>query len=294
MDAAFRWSAPVRIPLSSPAVDEFSLTGDESHAILAFKNDQGNVFMKVRDATPNSWSGDEIARDPAGNDIKTPGFLSCPAVLEVTESSGRRVLLGLFPEGDQGLLRLYSQDPSNGRWVKSPWQLSDESTIGRPTMTWEPVGAGSPMPGRLRIFYLRRPTVGGDRIVRQRTLQAIGLGAQSVLRLVDEDHDNGLVLRQRGRRSVRTGSRFQRPARGGHCSAEGGPLTATLPRPAPEGRRHRRFRAEELERLGGPWRGHVPDAALRGRASQLQALAVLTCERSAEGFPGASEQQVFQ
>ena len=190
MNGAFRWSTPVAIPLASPAVDEFSLTGDESHAILAFKNAQGNVFMKVRGATPNSWSGDEIARDPAGNDIKSPGFLSCPSMLEVTENTGRRVLLGLFPEGDQGLLRLYSQDPSNGRWVKSPFELSDEPTIGRPTMTWEPVGAGSPMPGRLRIFYLHRPSVGGDRIVRQRTLQAIGLGPNTVLRLVDEDHDN--------------------------------------------------------------------------------------------------------
>ena len=37
---------------------------------------------------------------------------------------------------------------------------------------------------------LHRPSDGSNRIVRQRTLQAIGLGAGSVLRLVDEDHDN--------------------------------------------------------------------------------------------------------
>jgi hypothetical protein len=190
MNGEFRWSAPVVVPLASPAVDEFALTGDESHAILAFKNAEGNVFMKVRDAASNSWSGDEIVRDSAGNEIKSPGFLSCPSILEVTENTGRKVLLGVFPEGDQGLLRLYSQDPSNGRWVKSPWKLLDEPTIGRPTMTWEPVGLGSPMPGRLRIFYLQRPSTGGDRMVRQRTLQAVGLGPQAELSLEGEDHDN--------------------------------------------------------------------------------------------------------
>lgn len=189
MTADFKWSTPVAIPVSSPVVDEFSLTGNESHTILGFKNAQGNAVMKVRGAAPNSWDGDEVVRDLAGNAISVPGFLSCPALLEVADSSGRKVLLGLFPAGPQGFLRLYLQDPSNGRWAPSPWQLSDEPTIGRPAMSWEPVGPGSPMPGRLRILYLHR---GGDgnRIVRQRTLQAIGLGAGAQLKLVDEDHDN--------------------------------------------------------------------------------------------------------
>jgi hypothetical protein len=189
MTADFKWSAPVAIPVTSPAVDEFSLTGNESHAILGFKNAQGNVMMKVRGAAPGSWGGDELVRDAAGNAIPIAGFLSCPALLEVTASGGTKMLLGLFPAGPQGLLRLYSQDPSNGRWIPSLWQLSDEPTIGRPAMSWEPVGPGSPLPGRLRIVYLHR---GGDglRIVRQRTLQAIGLGAGAQLKLVDEDHDN--------------------------------------------------------------------------------------------------------
>jgi hypothetical protein len=88
------------------------------------------------------------------------------------------------------VLRLYSQDPANGRWLLSPWVLTDESTIGRPAMTWEPVGAGSPLPGRLRIYYLHRPGSGNNRVVRQRTLQAVGLGASAQLQLIDEDHDN--------------------------------------------------------------------------------------------------------
>jgi hypothetical protein len=45
------------------------------------------------------------------------------------------------------------------------------------------------MPGRLRILYLHRGD-DGNRIVRQRTLQAIGVGSAAQLKLVDEDHDN--------------------------------------------------------------------------------------------------------
>ncbi len=190
MTQNFQWSSASAIPVTSPAVDEFSLAGDDTHTLLAFKNAQGNVMMKVRAATPDSWSGDELVRDQSGAAIGPLGFLSCPALIEVADSAGKRMLLGLFPIGDKGLLRLFSQDPANGRWNPMPWGLSDEATIGRPAMSWEPVGAGSPMPGRLRIFYLHRPDTGNDRVVRQRTLQAVLTLAGLSLKLIDEDHDN--------------------------------------------------------------------------------------------------------
>ena len=190
MTASFQWSTATPIPVSVPAVDEFSLTAAGSTLLLAFKNANGNVVLKVRGASPGSWGGDEVARDAAGDPVLVPGFLSCPAILNVTESSGRRVLLGLFPQGPLGLLRLYSQDATTGRWLPSPWELSDEASIGRPSMTWEAVAPGSPLPGRLRLFYLHRPSEGDNRIVRHRTLRAIGLGSTAVPRLVDEDHDN--------------------------------------------------------------------------------------------------------
>ena len=133
MTADFHWSAATPIPVTSPVGDEFSLTGNEAHAILGFKNAQGNVVMKVRGATPNSWDGDEVVRDVAGNPIMIVGFLSCPSLLEVTESNGQKVLLGLFPATDKGLLRLYSQDaPTDvGRRARGNCRMSRPSAVPR-------------------------------------------------------------------------------------------------------------------------------------------------------------------
>jgi hypothetical protein len=183
------WSAPRRIPTSAVSVDELSLTGNDDTAILAFKNEQGLVVIKVRSSAPGTWSGDEIARDVSGTEIGLLHAGSSPGLLEATHRDGTRVLYGAFPLAHLGQLFLYEQDPATGRWKRDPFKRPVENVTGRPAMSFEPVAAGSPLPGRLRILYLKRGD-DGNHAVGQMTLVAKGLGPSASLELVAQHHDN--------------------------------------------------------------------------------------------------------
>jgi hypothetical protein len=63
------------------------------------------------------------------------------------------------------------------------------SSIGRPALAMEPVASGSPLPGRLRLMYIR-PGADDKDIIYMMTLEAIGLGASARLKMTDEIHDN--------------------------------------------------------------------------------------------------------
>jgi len=182
----------VDVPLQAPPqlANRASLAGDDSHSILAYKNDQGFPVIKVRQNTTGTWDPDEPVRDPTGAPTQAIGAGSSPGILEATFRNGTRTLLAVFPETEQGLLRLFTQDPATGRWVRSPWRMTEEASIGRPALAFKPIAAAdSPLPGRLFILSMRRsPT--GNNIVRERTLVAVGLAPNATLTIADEDHDN--------------------------------------------------------------------------------------------------------
>jgi hypothetical protein len=219
MGADFSWTDPVAIPLGATAIDEMSLAGNDAHTILAYKNSQGFPVMKVRHSSSGAWDPDESVRDPAGAATPAIGAGSSPGLLEATFRGGTRTLLAVFPETDQGLLRLYTQDASTGRWVKSPWKMGEEGSTGRPALAFKPIAAAdSPLPGRLFMLSMRR-SPSGNNIVRQRTLvvrqqppvvtglgagtaptgagpglvaapTGTGFGLVATPTMADEDHDN--------------------------------------------------------------------------------------------------------
>jgi hypothetical protein len=182
------WTTPVHVPNRSLSAEEFSLAGNDDHTILAFKTAQGNPIIKVRHTSTGTWDLDEPALDSTGAPISAIPAGSSPGLLEAQTRNGLQ-LFAVFPNTDQGNLRLYYQDPANGHWIVSPWSNNEEPSMGRPALAFEPVDPNSPLPGRLRILSMRRSDTGIN-VVRMRSLQAIGLGAAAVPKLVDEDFDN--------------------------------------------------------------------------------------------------------
>lgn len=194
LSADLTWSAPRRVPTSERVEDDPSLTGNDDRTILAFKNARGVVVIKVRHSSLGTWDPDEIARDEAGSEIGRIPEGTSPAILEATHGDGTRVLYGAFALADRGALRMYRQDPATGRWRANPFELpTDETVFGRPALSFEPVAAGSPLPGRMRVLFPQRGE-DGRKPIRELTLQAIGLGPGAAARLVGRFHDNSDFL----------------------------------------------------------------------------------------------------
>jgi hypothetical protein len=184
------FSAPRRVPGTERAAGDLSLTGNDEHTLLAFKNTRGVVVTKVRHSAPGAWDPDEIAHDESGQEIGIVPDGTSPAILEATHADGTRVLYGAFALGPRGALFIHRQDPATGRWIRNAFSIStEERVLGRPAMTFEPVGAGSPLPGRLRVLFVQR-TDDGKKPIRELTLQASGLGPLTRTRLVSRFHDN--------------------------------------------------------------------------------------------------------
>lgn len=183
MSNGFAWSAPVAIAVSGGATDELSLAGSTTESFLAYKDASGRAVLKRRDGN-GAWGADEVVTLSSGSALGALGPGSSPGIL----LSGNR-LFGAFPVGQSGSLRLMERSAADGRWSNTPWQMSASSSIGRPALAMEPVGSGSPMPGRLRLMYIS-PGAESKDIVRIMTLEAIGLGASANLKMTDEIHDN--------------------------------------------------------------------------------------------------------
>ena len=188
MTSDFNFSNPVPVRTGSPAQDEFSLAGHDDVTILMFKNNLGNPVMKVRSNSNDTWDGDEPVRDMSSVQIGPLAPSSSPGLLEATVNGGQRVLYAVFPLTDQGVLNLYAQDPATGLWKPAPWQMPTHS-IGRPALAMDPVGAGSPMPGRIRILYLQRGST-DNHLVQQAILRANGIGANAPIAFANENFDN--------------------------------------------------------------------------------------------------------
>ena len=190
LSAALTWSTPRPVPGARPVVGDPSLTGDDDRTILAFKNERGVVVIKVRQNSSGTWDPNEIARDPEGNEIGLLPEGSSPAILEATHGDGTRVLYGAFALGPRGALFIHRQDPATGRWIRDAFPIStDEPTLSRPAMAFEPVDPASPLPGRLRVLYVQRDAA-LKKSIREATLQASGEGPLKTVRLVARSHDN--------------------------------------------------------------------------------------------------------
>ncbi len=190
MGANLAWSAPAPIATASGAIGEVSLAGGSTEGFLAYKNAAGQTVLKRR-TSAGVWGADEIAADATGAQLAALAPDASPGILLAAYKDGRNVLLGAFPIGPTGGLQLHERDAATGRWARSAWPMGANATIGRPALAIEPVAAGSPLPGRLRILYIRRPAdADGRDIVRLKTLEAIGLGAAARPELTDEIFDN--------------------------------------------------------------------------------------------------------
>lgn len=184
------WTAPQHIRTTFVQFGEISLTGDDDHTILAFKNQQRVVTTMERSSASGAWGADQVALDLTGAEIgRLPGNAS-PGILEVTRRDGTRVLYGAFPLSDRGTLVLYERDPATGRWKQDPFAFPDERAMGRPALAFEPVEASARIPFRLHLLYLQQGT-DDNHVVRRATLVAKGLGPLVQMALVPKDHDNG-------------------------------------------------------------------------------------------------------
>ena len=188
MTTDLNFSNPVAIRTASPAQDEFSLAGHDDVTILMYKNHLGLPIMKVRSSSNGTWDGDEPVRDATSIQIGPLAPSSSPGLLEATVNGGTRTLFAVLPMTDQGVLNLYQQDPTNGTWKPTPWQTTAHS-IGRPAISMDPVGAGSPMPGRIRILYLQRGST-DNHLVQEAILRANGIGPNATIAFATENFDN--------------------------------------------------------------------------------------------------------
>jgi hypothetical protein len=190
----FKWSRPVRIVTSTTPRDELSLAGNEKTVYLAFKGGSENRVTLKQRTEGGVWGDDEVARDTANALLRRLGSGSSPALLHVAIPTGG-VLYGAFPQQDpdadrNGKLRLYSFVSATRRWEESPWLSGSQGTQGKPAMAWKSLPAGSALPGRLHLFWMRR-NAAGETIVKEQSLIAKNENGVLEIRMgLTSDHQN--------------------------------------------------------------------------------------------------------
>ncbi len=185
--APWGFSTPRRLTTSALAVEELSLAGDDTTVYLAYKAIDGRPMIAAR--TAGLWSDDELARDETGAMFAPLGDGSSPALLEAGTATAR-TLYAVFP-ADSGKLRLFTFDRTTRRFVRSPWPLVEEPSVGKPALAWVPTPPGSALPGRLHLFSIRRAS-NGRSIIRDRMLIAKrdANGVPQLSMGLDSDHQN--------------------------------------------------------------------------------------------------------
>lgn len=181
------WTTPKPIATVEPAIAEISVTGKDARAWLAYRAQDGSAYLKARDAAGN-WAADEPVTDAANAEIDVaPG--ASPGLLLMTDGAGAERLIGAFPVQPGGAVVLYERNPAAGPWTRFIAQPSTGRIFGRPALAAEPVAAGSPLPARIRMLFVRfsGPTAN---VVMQSTLVANGIGAVPGMRFVTSQHDN--------------------------------------------------------------------------------------------------------
>lgn len=183
----FDWTEPKPIATSAPAIAEISLTGKGDRAWLAFRTVTGSALTKARVAD-GTWNDDEPAVDDAGAAIDVgPG--AAPGILLYTDMAGTEWLLGAFPVQPGAGLRLYQRKPAGGSWTLFPAQPTGNPVFGRPALAAQPVAAGSPLPARIDMLYVKRSGAQAN-VVMQANLIAGGVGPSAQAKFVTAQHDN--------------------------------------------------------------------------------------------------------
>jgi hypothetical protein len=183
----FDWTPPKPITTSAPAIAEISLTGKGDRAWLAFRTVSGSAIIKAR-ASDGSWGADEPAVDGVGAPIDVaPG--TAPGILLFTHMSGGEWLLGAFPVQPSGGLTLYQRKSTGGTWSLFSAQPRGDPVFGRPALAAVPVAAGSPLPGQVKILYVKLSGAAYN-VVMQANLIASGVGPGARPKFVTAQHDN--------------------------------------------------------------------------------------------------------
>ena len=183
----FDWTPAKLIGTIAPALGEISLTGKRDQAWLAFRTLSGAVLVKIR-AADGTWSQDDAAVNGGGLAIDiAPG--GGPGILLLTDMSGGETLLGAFPVQPNGALTLYQRKPTGGPWSLFAAQPRPDRVFGRPALAAQPVAAGSPLPGRIDILYVKL-SGSASNIVMQANLTADRVGPGALPRFITAQHDN--------------------------------------------------------------------------------------------------------
>jgi hypothetical protein len=184
---AFDWTPAKPIPTSAPPIAEISLTGKGDRAWLAFRDVSGTAFIKSR-APDGTWTVDEPAVDAVGATMDIASG-AAPGILLFTDMSGGETLLGAFPIQPGGALTLHQRKPTGGPWSPFAAQPTPFAVFGRPALMAQPVAAGSPLPGRIDILYVKRSGATAN-VVMHATLTADRVGPGALPRFVTAQHDN--------------------------------------------------------------------------------------------------------